>query len=247
MNQAQREAQAPAGAGRVVMLSGATRGIGAAIAARLYAEGYSLSLGVRDITKIDPALAADSQRVLVTHYDALDVDSPGAWVAATLERFGQIDVLVNNAGILLEITFERGDEIALDQMWAVNVKGPFRTIRAAMPALKKSGRGRVINVASTDGKRYRPTDSIGYSMTKHAVMALTHAARFEGWDSGVRATAVCPGAVNTELIAHFASASPVADRLSPETVADTIAFLLTLPNNATVAELVLNTRLEPSL
>jgi NADP-dependent 3-hydroxy acid dehydrogenase YdfG len=235
------------GEGRVVMLSGASRGIGAAIAARLYHEGYTLSLGVRDAAKIDPALAADTARVLVTRYDAFDAASPAAWVAATLERFGRLDVLVNNAGILLEITFDRGDESSLDQMWEVNVKGPYRTIRAAMPALKMSGRGRVINVASTDGKRYRPTDSIGYSMTKHAVMALTHAARFEGWESGVRATAVCPGAVNTELIATFASASPVADRLSPETVADTIAFLLSLPNNATVAELVLNTRLEASL
>jgi NADP-dependent 3-hydroxy acid dehydrogenase YdfG len=235
------------GEGRVVMLSGASRGIGAAIAARLYGEGYTLSLGVRDAAKIDPVLAADSARVLVTRYDAFDAVSPAAWVTATLERFGRIDVLINNAGILLEITFDRGDESALDQMWEVNVKGPYRTIRAAMPALKMSGRGRVINVASTDGKRYRPTDSIGYSMTKHAVMALTHAARFEGWESGVRATAVCPGAVNTELIATFASASPLADRLSPETVADTIAFLLSLPNNATVAELVLNTRLEPSL
>jgi NADP-dependent 3-hydroxy acid dehydrogenase YdfG len=234
-------------AGRVVMLSGATRGIGAAIAARLHADGYRLSLGVRNPAKLDPVLAADRERVLVAHYDALDADSPAKWVAATLERFGQIDVLINNAGILLEITFDRGEDDALDQMWDVNVKGPYRTIRAAMPELKKSGRGRVINVASTDGKRYRPTDSIGYSMTKHAVMALTHATRFEGWDSGVRATAVCPGAVNTELIAHFASASPVSDRLSPETVADTIAFLLTLPNNATVAELVLNTRLESSL
>ncbi|EIF35381.1 short-chain alcohol dehydrogenase [Burkholderia sp. Ch1-1] len=233
--------------GRVVMLSGASRGIGAAIAARLYDEGYTLSLGVRDATKIAPALAADTARVLIAHYDAFEAASATSWVAATLERFGQIDALINNAGILLEITFDRGDESALDQMWEVNVKGPYRAIRAAMPALKLSGRGRVINIASTDGKRYRPTDSIGYSMTKHAVMALTHAARFEGWDSGVRATAVCPGAVNTELIATFASASPAADRLDPETVADTIAFLLSLPNNATVAELVLNTRLEPSL
>jgi len=231
----------------VVMLSGASRGIGAAIAQRLYDDGYTLSLGVRDPAGVAPALAADKERVLIEHYDAFDPLSPAAWVDATLARFGRLDALINNAGILLEITLDRGDDTALDTMWEVNVKGPFRTIRAAMPALKVSGRGRVINVASTDGKRYRPTDSVGYAMTKHAVMALTHAARFDGWESGVRATALCPGAVNTELIAHFASASPVADRLRPETVADTIAFLLTLPNNATVAELVLNSRLEPSL
>jgi NADP-dependent 3-hydroxy acid dehydrogenase YdfG len=229
------------------MLSGASRGIGAAIARRLYDDGYTLSLGVRDAGSVDARLAADPQRVLIGRYDAFDAATPAAWVAQTLERFGRIDALVNNAGILLEITLSRGEESALDQMWEVNVKAPYRTIRAAMPALKQTGCGRVINIASTDGKRYRPTDSVGYSMTKHAVLALTHAARFDGWESGVRATALCPGAVDTELIAHFAGATPVSGRLQPETVADTVAFLLTLPNNASVAELIMNTRLEASL
>ncbi|TDV15670.1 SDR family NAD(P)-dependent oxidoreductase [Paraburkholderia caballeronis] len=236
-----------AAGGRVVMLSGASRGIGAAIAQRLYDDGYRLSIGVRDPAALQAPFAHDAGRVLLNRYEAHDAASPAQWVAATLARFGRIDALVNNAGALLEITLERGDESALDAMWEINVKAPYRTIRAALPALKQAGNGRVINVASTDGKRYRPTDSVGYAMTKHALMALTHAVRFDGWAHGVRATALCPGAVDTGLIANLAGVTPVAERLQPSTVADTVAFLLTLPNNATVAELVLNTRLESSL
>jgi NAD(P)-dependent dehydrogenase (short-subunit alcohol dehydrogenase family) len=129
-------------------------------------------------------------------------------------------------------------------MWAVNVKGPFRLIRLALPHLEKSGHGRIINIASTDGKRYRDGVSIAYSMTKHAVMALTHAAKFAGWEHGVRVTALCPGAVDTELVASIPGVTPPANRIVPDTIADTASFLLSLPNTASVAELVMNTRLE---
>ena len=99
-------------------------------------------------------------------------------------------------------------------------------------------------VASTDGKRYRDTVSVAYAMTKHAVLALTHAAKFAGWEKGVRVTALCPGAVDTELVASIPGVTPSANRLAPETVAETVAFLLRLPNTASVAEMVMNTRLE---
>ncbi len=133
-------------------------------------------------------------------------------------------------------------------MWTVNVKAPFRTINAAMPHLKASGHGRIVNVASTDAKRYRdPTAPLGYVMSKHALLALSHAAKFAGWQDGVRVTALCPGAIDTELIAGLPGATPAANRLDPATVAETVALLLRLPDAATVAELVINTRLEASL
>lgn len=233
--------------GRVVMLSGASRGIGAAIAQRLHEEGYVLSLGVRRPAALDLPWLRDDARVLVCEYDACERAAAARWTAATLERFGRLDALVNNAGTLLPMPFASGDESALDTMWEVNVKAPLRLLRATLGALRASGRGRVVNIASTDGKRFRPTDSIGYTMTKHALMALTHAARFEGYADGVRATALCPGAVDTELIANLAGVTPRAERLQPDTVAQAVAFLLCLPNNAVVAELVLNTRLESML
>jgi NAD(P)-dependent dehydrogenase (short-subunit alcohol dehydrogenase family) len=128
-------------------------------------------------------------------------------------------------------------------MWTVNGKAPFRMVRLALPYLEKGGHGRIINIASTDGKRYRDTVSVGYAMSKHAVMALTHAAKFAGWEKGVRVTALCPGAVDTDLVAAIPGVTPSANRIAPETVAQTVAFLLRLPNTASVAELVMNTRL----
>lgn len=231
---------------RVVMLSGATRGIGLAIARRLAVEGYRLSLGVRRPN--DAALDIfDAASTLVHHFDAEDAASAARWVEATVARFERIDALVNNAGILRPLDFEQGDESVLDEVWDVNVKAPFRLIRLALPYLRRAGCGRIINVASTDGKRYRQGVSIAYAMSKHAVMALTHAAKFAGWEDGVRVTALCPGAVHTDLIAGIPGATPVADRISPDTIGETVAFLLRLPNSSSVAEFIMNTRLETSI
>jgi NAD(P)-dependent dehydrogenase (short-subunit alcohol dehydrogenase family) len=233
-------------AGRVVMVSGASRGIGRAIAERLSAEGYQLSLGVRKPAEGEK-LGLDPARTLVHAFDANDVPSAAAWLDATIARFGRLDALINNAGILRALDFSSGDESVLDEMWAVNVKAPFRLIRLALPHLRTTGNGRIINVASTDGKRYRPSVSVAYAMTKHAVMALTHAARHEAWEEGVRVTALCPGATDTELVASVPGVAPAANRMTPATVAEAAAFLLRLPNNASVAELVLNTRLESTI
>lgn len=227
--------------GRVVMISGASRGIGLAIARQLAADGYLLSLGVR---KPGAIKGFDPQRTLVCPFDAAKPEDAAPWLDATIARFGRLDGLINNAGILRALDLRSGDESILDEMWAVNVKGPFRLIRLALPHLEATGNGRIINIASTDGKRYREGVSVAYAMTKHAVMALTHAAKFAGWDHGVRVTALCPGAVDTELVASVPGVTPAANRIPPETVADIVSFLLTLPNSASVAEMVVNTRLE---
>ena len=234
-------------ASRVVMISGASRGIGRALAERLGREGYRLSLGVRRQAETSRTLDLDPERTLVHRFDAVDPATADEWLAATLARFGAVDALVNNAGILHKVTFEEGEE-HLDEMFAVNVKAPFRLIRLAMPFLRCSGHGRIVNVASTDGKRYRDASvSIGYAMTKHAVVALSHAAKFAGWDDGVRVTALCPAAVDTQLIASIPGVSPAANRIAPETLGEIVSLLLRLPNSASVAELVVNTRLESTL
>jgi len=236
-------------AGRVVMISGAARGIGAAIARRLYDDGFSVSLGARSPAAALAALGDhDSARVLATEFDAMRPASARDWLAATLKKNGQLDALVNNAGVLRWVGFENDDEAALEEMWVVNVKAPLRLIRLALPELRKSGIGRIVNVASTDGKRYRDaTVSVGYAMTKHALVALSHGARFAGWNDGVRVTALCPGAVDTELLTGIPGATPAAHRMSPETIADAVSFLLSLPNNASAAEFLLNARLESTL
>ncbi len=231
---------------RVAMISGAGRGLGAAIADRLLADGWTLSVGLRDLKQAE-RFAAHGERVFASHFDAEVPETAQAWVDATVERFGRIDALVNNAGILRAVDFEKGTEADLDDLWAVNVKAPFRLIKAALPHLKKTGQGRVINIASTDAKRYRAGVSVGYTMAKHALHALTQAVRFAGWEEGVRATAICPGAIDTELISNIPGVTPKAERLTPETVASIVAFILTLPNQASVPEFIANTRLESSI
>jgi len=185
---------------------------------------------------------------MVARFEATDAQSAQRWIAATVERFGRLDGLINNAGILRMVRFDEGDEAAMTEMWNVNVLAPFRLLRLALPHLRKAGHGRVVNIASTDAKRFRDaTSSIGYVMTKHAVLVLSHAAKFAGWDDGVRVTALCPGAVETDLIAGLAGATPPAGRMKPSTIAHTVSFVLSLPDTASVAELPMNTRLESTL
>lgn len=230
---------------RVAMISGASRGVGAAIAQRLLDDGWCVSLGLRDMSAATQFAPQD--RVFAAHFDATDVSTAAAWVEATVAHFGHIDALINNAAILRMLTLEEGDESELDELWAVNVKAPLRLIRAALPHLRKTGHGRVINMASTDAKRVRPGAPLGYVMTKHALHAMTQAVRLEAHADGVRATAICPGAIDTEMIANLPGATPKADRLQPETIASMVAFILTLPNQANVAEFIANTRLESTL
>ena len=236
-------------AGRVVLISGAGRGIGAAIARRLYDDGYTLSLGARNPDAARAALGEHvAERVHAVRFDATDGATSRDWIAAAAERFGRIDGLVNNAGILRMTGFDAGDEEAMQEMWNVNVMAAFRLIALALPHLRRSGHGRIVNLASTDAKRYRDASSpVGYVMTKHALLALSHAARFAGWDDGVRVTALCPGAVDTGLIAGLPGVTPSAGRMTPETIAHAVSFLLTLPDNASVAEFALNTRLESTV
>jgi len=229
---------------RVVMVSGANRGIGLGVARRLIERGYRVSLGARDESTLDAATSgAKAEHVACFRYDALDLDLAKAWVAGTARRFGRIDGLVNNAGIAKPaFTIEDEDETILDRMISVNIKGPLRLIRLAMPHLIQSGTGRVINVASLSGKRVK-NPNVGYAMTKFALVALTHAVRRHGWDHGVRATAVCPSFVRTDLTGDVLAVAP-DDMIQPEDLAELIETALSLPNNAVVAEMLVNCRLE---
>lgn len=227
------------------MISGASRGIGLAIAKELRAQGFALSLGVRRPEAIAPLFADDGPEVFAQAYDAADRGAAEAWVAATLARFGRIDVLVANAGIAPFVGLEEGSDEALDDLFEIDVKAPFRLLRAALPALKVSGSGRVINVASLSGKRVMGLNA-GYQMAKHAMVALTHAVRRVGWDHGIRATALCPGFVATDLTAHTTDLAP-QEMTSPEDLARLVATVVQLPNTASVAELLVNCRYEHML
>ncbi len=225
---------------RVVMVSGASRGIGRKTVERLIETGWRVSAGVRDARGLQA-----SERLMLHRYDAESPGSAEAWIAATQDRFGALHALVNAAGINARATLADEDETALDALWAVNVKAPMRLIRGALPALRRCGEGRVVNVSSLSGKRVA-NENVGYAMSKYALLALTHAVRREGWNDGVRACAVCPGFVATDMTAGVTT-FPRAQMSDPRDVAHLIATVLCLPNTATVAELLVNCRLEMML
>ena len=229
---------------RVAMVSGANRGIGRAIARELARRGFRLSLGVRKPeTPVAGLAGVAPDAVFLTRYEAREPDAGNAWVAATMARFGRIDVLVNNAGIAPQVHLETGTDAELDALLDINVKAPFRVLRAAFPHLKVSGTGRVINVASLSGKRVLGLNA-GYQMAKHAVIALNHAVRRAGWDHGIRSTALCPGFVNTDLASQH-SELDMKQVTQPEDLALLACTLIELPNSAAVAELLVNWRHEP--
>lgn len=231
--------------GRVILISGANRGIGHAIAAHLHQLGYRLSLGVRDPAAMKRAVAGwNGPAPQITRFDAEDAASPAAWIAAAMATYGRIDGLINNAGIHHGMTLRNPDPAALDRLWNVNCKAPLMLIHSALPYLEASGQGRIVNVASLSGKRVR-NDAVAYNMTKHAMIALNHAARRIAWDKGVRSTAICPSFVRTDMTAG--AAFPPDQMTDPADIAVLVAQVLALPNNASMAEVLVNCRLEDTL
>ena len=228
---------------KVIMISGANRGIGKAIAEHLLDCGYRLSLGVRDPGNLQGSILENHKEVLVCRYDAAFKESAGAWVEKTVTHFGGIDGVVNNAGIFRRVSIEEGDEADLDAMWEVNVKGPWRLLRATFPLLKKTGHGRVINIISLAGKRLHKTPNTGYAMSKFAARALHQGFRLAGWDSGIRASAICTSFVNTDMAADVLPTMPEGVT-APEDVAHAVAFLLAQPAQSVVNDLNINCKLE---
>ena len=229
--------------GRVALISGANRGIGLAIARKLYEAGYSLSLGSRNIESLNDLNEGwDKNRLLFNRFDALDKSTHRDWIKQTIDKFGRIDCLINNAGIMepVSVDDEHDNEDALDRMWATNVKAPLSLTRLSFPHLKKSGVGRVINVSSLAGKAVWGS-SVGYSMTKFAAVALSHATRQGGWEDGIRCTALCPGYVATDLTKGVESIS-LDKMISAEDLAELVKTVVLLSNTASVAELVVNCR-----
>ena len=228
--------------GRVVLISGANRGIGAAIAQRLATMGCHLSLGARDPEALAAIFGPETDTLRHFRYDAMDRGSYGAWVDGSLAAFGQMDALVNNAGTSNSFSIEAGDEADLDALWEVNIKGPLFMTRACLPHLRRTGTGRILNVASLSGKRVR-NENVAYNMTKHALIALSHGTRRIGWDDGIRVTTLCPSFVRTDLTSSVTKVDPDY-MIQADDLAELAATALHLPNTAAVPELLVNCRLE---
>ncbi|HEY0212729.1 MAG TPA: SDR family NAD(P)-dependent oxidoreductase [Paenirhodobacter sp.] len=228
---------------RVALISGASRGIGAATARRLYDDGWAVSLGMR--APVLPDWATDAARVHLMPYDALNPDAATDWAAAVAHRFGRIDAVVANAGISIPKSVVEITDAEMDALLDVNVKAPRRLAAASWDMLAASGCGRVIVIASLSGKRVKSARSGAYSMSKYAALALAHGLRHAGFDHGIRATAVCPGFVATDMALGLTD-RPAEQMTAPTDLARVIALLIDLPNQASVAEFCVNCQLEES-
>lgn len=238
---------------RTILLSGASRGIGRAIAERLLADGHQLSLGVRDPaalrgTALGPERAGvddqGRQRLLLHPYNAEDPAAAETWVAATMHQFGAIDTVVHCAGVFsrVPLLFEPGQEREIQQLWDVNVMGPWWLTRAAWPHLAAHGSGRVLVLVSMSGKRSKGRLA-GYTASKFALMGLCQTMRNEGWEQGIRVSAICPSWVNTDMAAAV-NAMPKEAMSQPDDIAALTAQLLELPNSCVPFELAVSCNLE---
>lgn len=230
---------------RVALITGASRGIGLAIAQELFKHGYRLSLGARDPSALGSQFGAESDRLHYAHFDAFEPKGAETWVSAAVQKFGCIDALVNNAGLGEHVSLMDDNDEALDRLWAVNCKAPLRMTRLCMPHLEATGSGRIVNIASLSGKRVLNA-FVGYNMTKFAVMGLTHTTRQVGWEKGGRATAICPSFVRTDMSAYTRKVTP-EEMIQPETLAGLVRTAIELPNAAAMAEMLVNCRLEDTL
>ena len=220
------------------MISGANRGIGAALARQFHSEGWIVSLGARNIDQLELSIEDWADENVSCHtYDAFEPATGVAWVQATADLRGRVDGLTNNAGIGHMESLPDLSEDILDEMWAVNVKGPLALIQTALPFLTVSGEGRIVNVVSLSGKRVKGTFAPGYAMTKHALLALHHAVRHATFDDGIRVTAICPGYVETDMTSAFGVDPSIM--IQADDLAETVATIVRLPNTATVAEILM--------
>jgi len=192
-------------AGRVAIVTGAVRGLGRAVAARLHERGASVAVNVRDAKRAEATARALGERARAVPGDVAAADGPESIVRQTLELFGRIDILINNAALPLTTRFERITADEWRRALEVNLTAPFRLIQAALPAMKTQGYGRIVNISSTAGRMVSTLGGAHYTASKTGLLGLTRAAAKELGRYGITVNAVCPGMIDTELTRESAS------------------------------------------
>jgi 3-oxoacyl-[acyl-carrier protein] reductase len=184
--------------GRAAIVTGATRGIGLATAKRLLAEGASVLLVGRDAETLERTADDLGGRVAIAAAGITSRHAGDRTVDTALQRFGRVDILVNNAGTSVNKALSDLSDEDWERQWQLNVMGPMRLMRAAVPRMADAGWGRVVNVASSSGKRPSPSNA-AYSVAKAAELSLSRVYADACAGAGVCVNAVAPGATASEL------------------------------------------------
>jgi len=229
--------------GKVVIITGASTGIGAATARALAPLGCQLTLAARSADKLEALAAELGDAALAV---PTDITMPGDirnMVDRTVDHFGRVDVLFANAGIYIPGQFADGDPDAFANLMNVNVDGVLRSIHAVLPHMMKQKSGDILVTSSISGFvdiQWEPV----YSASKHAIQGLVHTLRRQFAKDGIRVMSLAPGMVANELWGFFdeaAIAQRVADRTSirSEDVAEAVVFMLAQPPHVTIRDLVI--------
>src|SRR6516225_1074278 len=234
--------------GKVVVITGASSGLGEATARLLSAQDASVVLGARRIDRLR-ALADELSRrggkALAVPTDVIQCDQVKRLVDAAVQTYGRIDVMINNAGLMPQALLERLKIDEWNQMIDVNIKGVLYGIAAALPHMKQQKAGHFINVSSVAGHRVGPGFAV-YAATKHAVRALSEGLRQEVKPYNIRTTVISPGAVATEL-PNTVTDPQAAERIRKfyaevaipaESFAQAVAFAMSQPEEVDVNEIL---------
>lgn len=240
---------------KVVVITGASSGLGAAAARRLAADGAAVVLGARRAERIETladAIGKDGGKALAVTTDVTDLDQVKALVDAAVETFGKVDVVLNNAGLMPLAPMERLKIDEWRQMLDVNLMGTLHGIAAALPHMKTRKAGHIINVSSVYGHKVAPGAAV-YCATKHAVRALSEGLRQEVKPYNIRTTVISPGAVATELLDHISEkdiAETVREHVDQiavpaDTFARMVAFAISQPEDVDVNEILFRPTSQP--
>jgi len=224
---------------QVAIVTGAGQGMGEAIATRLAKEGAEVV--VSDINEDKAAQVAEKIRTagnkaLGLKTDVTTEDRVQSMVDATIDRYGTVSILVNNAGILYPTRIDNVTKAEWDQVLDVNLNGTFLCSKAVLPAMKKKGYGRIINMSSSAGRSVSTLGGVHYTAAKAGVLGLTRALAKELAPFGITVNAICPGLINTEMvrlectperISAYENSFPISRLGTPEEVAQVVFFLAT--------------------
>jgi NADP-dependent 3-hydroxy acid dehydrogenase YdfG len=231
--------------GKTVLITGGGSGIGLASARVLLGEGANVAVTGRDEAKLRKAVQSLGQDGHVMHQaaDVGDAEQVQGVVRRVIERFGGVDVLLNNAGVnIKDRAFRELTPDSWQNIIRSNLDGAFYCIRAVLPSMTERGGGLIININSISGLRANPLGGTAYIASKFGMLGLGMAVGAEEKDAGIRVCNICPGEVNTPILEARPkplSAEHLSSILQPEDVAHAVLFIATLPAHVSIPEMVI--------